>query len=928
MAKQTHIEIKGARVHNLKNIDVKIPHGKFTVITGLSGSGKSSLAFDTLFAEGQRRYIESLSSYARQFLGKLDKPETDYIKGISPAIAIEQKVISSNPRSTVGTTTEIYDYLKIFFARVGRTFSPISGKEVKKNSVTDVVSFIEKLNEDERILILAPILHFKTYGVAKQLEVLKQQGFARLFLNEELITLEDALASIPKNIDKSWLVVDRLTAEISTDEQRSRVGDSVQLAFAEGDGTCTIYSYSDKKWTNFSTRFELDGMEFQIPNEHFFTFNNPFGACKTCEGYGQIIGIDEDLVIPKRHLSVYEGAIAAWNGETMGEYLQQLVYNAKKFDFPIHRPVDQLSPEQYQLLWDGNKYFTGLNDFFKFIESQTYKIQYRVMLSRYRGRTDCPDCKGTRLRKDASYVKVADKNITDLVLMPIDRCLEYFESLDLNDYDRQVSKRILPEISNRLRFLTEVGLGYLTLNRRSNSLSGGESQRINLATSLGSSLVGSMYILDEPSIGLHPKDTERLIKVLHNLRDLGNTVIVVEHEEDIMRAADEILDIGPEAGVFGGEIVFQGNHEELLKQTKSLTADYLLGRKSIPIPAKRRKSNNKLSFNGVRRHNIKSVAVDFPLNSLVCITGVSGSGKSTLVKDIVYPAIRKQLGHIGDVSGLHYSVSGDWKSVQEVELIDQNPIGKSSRSNPITYVKAFDDIRELLSRQPLAKTRGYKPGFFSFNVDGGRCEVCEGEGEITVGMQFMADIHLPCDACEGTRYKAETLEIEYRGQSISDILNMDIQGALDFFKAGKDKLDEKIVEKIEPLVEVGLGYLKLGQASSTLSGGEAQRIKLASFLAKGNKAAKTVFIFDEPTTGLHFHDISKLVIAFNRLIDAGHSIFVIEHNAEVIKCADWIIDLGPEGGEKGGNIVFQGTPEDILTCEESYTGRFLGRSFK
>lgn len=928
MAKQTHIEIKGARVHNLKNIDVKIPHSKFTVITGLSGSGKSSLAFDTLFAEGQRRYIESLSSYARQFLGKLDKPETDYIKGISPAIAIEQKVISSNPRSTVGTTTEIYDYLKIFFARVGRTYSPVSGKEVKKQSVTDVVAYIEKLDPEERILVLAPVLHFKSYGIAKQLEVLKQQGFARLFLNEELITLEDVIASTPKNIEKSWLVVDRLTAELTTDEQRSRLGDSVQLAFAEGNGECFIYSYSDKKRTTFSTRFELDGIEFQVPNEHFFTFNNPFGACKSCEGYGQIIGIDENLVFPKRGLSVYEGAVAPWNGETMGEYLQQLVYSAKKFDFPIHRPIDELTDEQYQLLWDGNDYFDGLNKFFKFIESQTYKIQYRVMLSRYRGKTDCPDCKGTRLRKDASYVKVADKNITDLVLMPIDRCLEYFNSLDLNDYDRQVSKRILPEISGRLQFLTEVGLGYLTLNRRSNSLSGGESQRINLATSLGSSLVGSMYILDEPSIGLHPKDTERLIKVLHNLRDLGNTVIVVEHEEDIMRAADEIIDIGPEAGVFGGEIVFQGNHADLLKQTNSLTADYLLGRKSIPIPTKRRITKNKLSFKGVRRHNIKSVEVDFPLNSLVCITGVSGSGKSTLVKDIVYPAIRKELGLMLDLSGLHYVMTGDWKMIQEVELIDQNPIGKSSRSNPITYVKAFDDIRELLSRQPTAKLRGYKPGFFSFNVDGGRCEVCEGEGEITVGMQFMADIHLPCDTCNGTRYKYETLEIEYRGKNVSAILNMDIQSALDFFKEGKDKLDQKIVEKIEPLVEVGLGYLKLGQASSTLSGGEAQRIKLASFLAKGTKAAKTVFIFDEPTTGLHFHDIAKLVIAFNRLIDAGHSIFVIEHNAEVIKCADWIIDLGPEGGENGGNIVFQGTPEDLLKCTESYTGKFLKRSFK
>ena len=928
MAKQTHIEVKGARVHNLKNIDVKIPHNKFTVITGLSGSGKSSLAFDTLFAEGQRRYIESLSSYARQFLGKLDKPETDYIKGIAPAIAIEQKVITSNPRSTVGTTTEIYDYLKILFARVGKTYSPISGLEVKKQRVSDVVDFVQSLPSDERILILSPILHFKEYGVAKQLEVLKQQGYARLLLHNELITIEDAIASIPKKIEEASLVVDRLTVDFSSEEQLSRLADSIQLAFSEGNGDCSIQTMSDSKIHPFSTRFELDGMEFQVPSEHFFTFNNPFGACKACEGYGQIIGIDEDLVIANRNLSVYEGAILPWNGETMGEYLNQLVYNAQKFDFPIHRPVNELTDEQYNLLWTGNKFFMGLNDFFKFVESQTYKIQYRVMLSRYRGKTECPECSGTRLRKDANYVKVAGKTITDLVLSPIDKALEFFEQLELNEYDHQVSKRILPEITNRLRFLTNVGLGYLTLNRRSNSLSGGESQRINLATSLGSSLVGSMYILDEPSIGLHPKDTERLISVLHNLRDLGNTVIVVEHEEDIMRAADEILDIGPKAGIYGGEVVFQGNHSELILQTNSLTADYLTGKKSIPIPTKRRQSKNKLTFSGIRKHNIKNVEVVIPLNELVCITGVSGSGKSTLIKDIVYPAIRRHLGEIADSSGGSIQSTGDWKQIKEVELIDQNPIGKSSRSNPITYVKAFDDIRELLSRQPIAKLRGYKPGFFSFNVDGGRCEICEGEGEITVGMQFMADIHLPCEVCNGTRYKAEALEIEYRGMNVADILGMDIQSALDFFKAGDDKLDAKIVEKIEPLVEVGLGYLKLGQASSTLSGGEAQRIKLASFLAKGTKANPTLFIFDEPTTGLHFHDIAKLVIAFNRLIDNGHSIVVIEHNAEVIKCADWIIDLGPEGGENGGNIVFAGTPEDLLNCQESYTGKFLQRSFQ
>lgn len=927
MAKQTHIEIKGARVHNLKNIDVKIPHGKFTVITGLSGSGKSSLAFDTIFAEGQRRYVESLSSYARQFLGKLDKPEADYIKGISPAIAIEQKVISSNPRSTVGTTTEIYDYLKLFFARVGKTYSPISGNEVKKHTVSDVVDFAKTIPIETRLLILSPIPNFKNYGVEKQLEVLKQQGYARLFLKGELITIEDAIVSTPKDIETAQLVIDRIAADFSTPDQLSRIGDSVQLAFTEGHGNCSLFDFEAKKEFPFSTLFELDGMEFQVPNEHFFTFNNPFGACKKCEGYGQIIDIDEGLVFANRNLSVFEGAILPWKGEVMKEHYDRFIFSSKKFDFPIHRPIKDLTEKEYQLLWNGNQYFTGLNEFFEHVKSQRYQIKYRVLLSRFQGKTDCDECRGTRLRQDANFVKIQGKNISDLVLMPIDTCLVFFKSLELNEFDAQVSKRILPEIINRLTFLTEVGLGYLTLNRRSNSLSGGESQRINLATSLGSSLVGSMYILDEPSIGLHPKDTERLIKVLHHLRDLGNTVIVVEHEEDIMKAADEILDIGPKAGIYGGEVVFQGNHAALKNQTNSLTADYLTGRKVIPIPEKRRDSKNKLEFSGARKHNIKNVEVSLPLKSLVCITGVSGSGKSTLIKDIVYPAIRTQLGITAATPGITPDVKGDWKFVQEVEMIDQNPIGKSSRSNPITYVKAFDDIRDLLSRQPLAKMRGYSPGFFSFNVDGGRCEICEGEGVITVGMQFMADIHLPCEVCEATRYKAETLEVEYRGKNIADILNMDIQGALNFFKESNDRLEQKIVQKIEPLVEVGLGYLKLGQSSSTLSGGEAQRIKLASFLAKGSKASPTLFIFDEPTTGLHFHDISKLIIAFNRLIDSGHSIFVIEHNAEVIKCADWVIDLGPEGGEKGGNIVFAGTPEDLMKCKESVTGEYLKRVF-
>ncbi len=919
---QKYIEIKGARVHNLKNLDVKIPHGKLTVITGLSGSGKSSLAFDTLYAEGQRRYIESLSSYARQFLGKLDKPETDYIKGISPAIAIEQKVISNNPRSTVGTSTEIYNYIKILFARVGKTFSPISGLEVKKHTVADVVDFF-KTHEGQRAMILAPIIGFKKYGIERQLNLLKDQGYVRLFLNKETLDIEEVLKNIPTNIEDAYLLIDRIKIDFSDEDENGRMSDSIGLAFTEGEGICDIFLPESDTIVPFSTKFELDGMEFQEPSEHFFAFNNPYGACKKCEGFGQVIGVDPNLVFPNRSLSVYEGAIFPWKGETMGEYLNQLVFNAKKFDFPIHRAIDELTQKEYQLLWEGNKYFTGLNEFFKFLESQTYKIQYRVMLSRYRGKTECPDCKGTRLRKDANYVLVNQKSVTDVVLMPVSDSLGFFQKMELNDYDRQVAKRILPEIVNRLAFLNEVGLGYLTLNRQSNSLSGGESQRINLATSLGSSLVGSMYILDEPSIGLHPRDTHRLIQVLKNLRDLGNTVIVVEHEEEMMKAADEIIDIGPMAGIYGGEVVFQGDFSQLINSENSLTAKYLTGKEVIPVPKKRRTSNNKLTVKGARQNNLKNVSVNIPLNSLVCITGVSGSGKSTLIKDILYPAIRKELGQFGDFQGNFSELSGDFKMVKAVEFIDQNPIGKSSRSNPITYVKAFDDIRDLFCRQQISKVRGYKPGFFSFNVEGGRCEVCEGEGEITVGMQFMADVHLPCDNCNGKRYKSETLEVEYRGKNIADILEMDIQSALDFFKEGNDRLEQKIVEKIQPLVNVGLGYVSLGQSSSTLSGGEAQRIKLASFLAKGGSTPSTLFIFDEPTTGLHFHDINKLIIAFNELINAGHSVIVIEHNTEVIKCSDWIIDIGPEGGEKGGNIIFEGTPESLVLEKGNYTGEFL-----
>lgn len=915
------IEVKGARIHNLKSLDVKIPHGKFTVITGLSGSGKSSLAFDTLYAEGQRRYIESLSSYARQFLGKLDKPEADYIKGIAPAIAIEQKVTSNNPRSTVGTSTEIYDYLKVLFSRFGKTYSPISGKEVKKNNVTDVIDFLKTFETDEKAFILAPLHGFEKYGTQRQLEILKQQGYVRLYFKNEFLLIDDAIENTPKGIEKSELVVDRISIDFSIEENVSRYGDSISLAYAEGDGYCSVLSMKDNKIQTFSNRFELDGMEFQEPNEHFFTFNNPFGACKKCEGFGMVIGIDENLVIPNKNLSLYEGAVAPWKGDTMSKYLDKFIDKAD--GFPIHRPIIDLTDAELDLLWNGNKSVKGIRHFFEFVESKSYKIQYRVMLSRYRGKTDCPDCKGTRLRKDANYVKIEGKSITDIVLMHIEESLAVFQSMKKESEDNNITKRIFPEVINRLSFLNEVGLGYLTLNRASNSLSGGESQRIHLATSLGSSLVGSMYILDEPSIGLHPKDTEKLVNVLKSLRDIGNTVIVVEHEEDIMKAADQILDIGPMAGVYGGEVVFQGTHKELIKAKNSLTADYLTGKAVIPVPERRRTSKDKLSISGARQHNLKNIDVDFPLHSLVCVTGVSGSGKSTLVKEILLPAVKKELDIYGDKQGEFKSFKGDFKHIKAVEFVDQNPIGKSSRSNPITYVKAFDDIRDLYSRQPLAKVRNYKPGFFSFNVDGGRCEVCEGEGDITVGMQFMADVHLTCDQCKGSRYKAETLEVEYRGKSIADLLDMDIESAYAFFQESSDKLEEKIVAKIEPLVKVGLGYLKLGQASSTLSGGEAQRIKLASFLSKGANSPDTLFIFDEPTTGLHFHDVNKLIIAFNELINKGHSIIVIEHNLDVIKCADHIIDIGPEGGAKGGNVLFTGTPEELVKEKKSYTGKYL-----
>lgn len=939
MAKPTKIEdfnskefiiIKGARVHNLKNIDVAIPRNKLVVITGLSGSGKSSLAFDTLYAEGQRRYVESLSSYARQFLGRIDKPEVDYIKGISPAIAIEQKVNSKNPRSTVGTSTEIYDYLKLLFSRIGKTFSPVSGNQVKRDTVNDVSIFINSLKPETKILVLAPVKKKADKPLKKQLELLAQQGFTRIQQNGLVQKIEDFVATKFSEKDQIYIVVDRLTVRPDDEDNENRISDSVQTAFYEGDGDCAIEVMGEDtkktKLRSFSNKFELDGMTFEEPSSHFFSFNNPVGACKQCEGFGTVIGIDEDLVIPNKNLSVYEDAIVCWKGEKMSEWKNILINSSHNFDFPIHRSYYELSNKERKLLWTGNKYFEGLSSFFKYLESQAYKIQYRVMLSRYRGKTVCPDCNGTRLRKDATYVKIADHSINDVVLMPVADSLKFFSKIKLSEYDTEVAKRILIEIKNRLQFLDDVGLGYLTLNRLSNSLSGGESQRINLATSLGSSLVGSMYILDEPSIGLHSRDTDRLIKVLYSLRDIGNTVIVVEHDEEIMRAADQLIDIGPLAGTHGGELVFQGTHKDLKYEGKSLTALYLTGKERIPVPSSRRNWNHCIELSGVRENNLKGLNVKFPLNVMTVVTGVSGSGKTSLVKRVLYPALKKIHGGFGEQTGSFEKLGGDFKNISAIEMIDQNPIGKSSRSNPVTYVKAYDEIRALFADQPLAKNRGYKPSHFSFNVDGGRCEVCEGEGEVTVEMQFMADIHLVCEACEGKRFKQDILEIYYQEKNISDILNMTVDDAIDFFSLPMrpTNTEKKIVQKILPLSDVGLGYVHLGQPSSTLSGGEAQRIKLASFLGIGqNSSTPTLFIFDEPTTGLHFHDISKLLFAFNALIKQGHSLIIIEHNAEIIKCADWIIDLGPEGGTAGGTIIFEGVPEDLVKCKKSYTGQYL-----
>lgn len=917
-----NIIIKGAQVHNLKNLDVAIPRNKLVVITGLSGSGKSSLAFDTLYAEGQRRYVESLSSYARQFLGRLDKPKVEYIKGIAPAIAIEQKVNTTNARSTVGTSTEIYDYLKLLYARIGKTYSPISNIEVKKNTVTDVINTVKTIEIDSKWLLLAPIHLEEGRKLEDKLKALLQQGFARIVVGNEIVRLDELPATLLGNNSKKqneiFLVVDRIVVK-KEDEFYNRLSDAVQTAFFEGKGICLLQELDAKKKFAFSNNFELDGILFLEPNVHLFSFNNPYGACPVCEGYGNIIGVDSELVVPNTALSVYENAIFPWRGESMSWYRDELVNNAYKFDFPIHKPFYQLSDEQKELVWVGNEYFQGLNDFFKELEEKNYKIQNRVMLSRYRGKTKCHSCKGKRLRIEASYVKIEGKTISDLVDLPIRNLVTFFQKMKLSEFDQKVAKRLLIEINNRLNFLVDVGLEYLTLNRNSSTLSGGESQRINLATSLGSSLVGSMYILDEPSIGLHPKDTERLINVLLSLRDLGNTVIVVEHDEDIMKAADMIIDIGPEAGTYGGELVAQGTFQEILK-ADSLTAKYLSGALEITVPKTRRKWTNYIEILGAREHNLQNIDVKFPLEVLTVITGVSGSGKSTLVKKILYPAMQKKLDGVGEKAGQFSDMQGYYHKIRHVEYIDQNPIGRSSRSNPVTYIKAYDDIRDLFSKEKLSKIRGYLPKHFSFNVDGGRCETCNGEGSINVEMVFMADVHLPCEACSGKRFKKEILEVHFAGNNIDDILTMTIDDAIAFFKETKQT---KIVQKLQPLQDVGLGYVQLGQSSSTLSGGEAQRIKLATFLVKGNTKEKALFIFDEPSTGLHFHDIKKLLASFEALIENGHSIIVIEHNIDLIKCADYIIDLGPEGGENGGKLLGVGTPEQLVKNKLSITGKYL-----
>lgn len=926
------ILIKGAKVHNLKNIDVAIPRNKLVVVTGLSGSGKSSLAFDTLFAEGQRMYVESLSSYARQFLGRMEKPEVEYIRGVSPAIAIEQKVNTRNPRSTVGTSTEIYDYLKLLFARIGVTYSPVSGDVVRKDTVTDVVDFMLSHPEGTRVLVMAPLLRRPGRSLAEELNILLSKGYNRIVRGGETQFIEEVLESEElaeiSEAESLFILIDRAAVQPDDEDTQYRLSDSVQTAFFEGEGSCVVEIVGQERIT-FSDKFELDGILFEEPSVNLFSFNNPYGACRRCEGFGKVLGIDPDLVIPDKNLSVFEGAIAPWRTEKMGEWLKPLLRNGIRFDFPIHRPYKDLSQAEKDLLWTGNAHFQGLDAFFTEIEKQTHKIQYRVMLSRYRGRTTCPDCRGSRLRKDAAYVKIAGASITDLVLKPIEDSLVFFKNLELDEHSQQIGKRILTEINNRLEYMVRVGLGYLSLNRLTNSLSGGEFQRIKLATSLGSALVGSMYILDEPSIGLHPRDTQRLVGVLESLRDLGNTVIVVEHEEEVMHAADQIIDIGPEAGTNGGHLVFQGDWQQIKEYGEdveekanghSYTLDFLLGKESIPVPTFRRKFTHFLELKGARENNLKDVTVKFPLNTLTVVTGVSGSGKSTLVRKLLYPALMRTKGEYGEDVGKFDELAGSLKRVEAVEMVDQNPIGKSSRSNPVTYIKAYDYMRQMMADLPLAKARGYKPSHFSFNVDGGRCEVCQGEGQVKIEMQFMADIYLKCEGCNGKRFKQEILEVKYHDKDVADILDMTVDDAIDFFRSSELRL----VEKLQPLQDVGLGYVTLGQSSNTLSGGEAQRVKLASFLGKGNaNKGKTLFIFDEPTTGLHFHDIKKLLAAINALVDQGDSVIIIEHNMEVIKCADWIIDLGPDGGDQGGYVTYAGTPEDMVALEGNYTADFL-----
>jgi len=909
-----NIVIRGARVHNLKNISINIPKDKLIVISGVSGSGKSSLAFDTLFAEGQRRYIESLSSYARQFLGKLQKPEVDEILGICPAIAIEQKTTTNNPRSTIGTSTEIYDYLKLLFARVGETISPISGKQVKRQQVSDVVDFITKQKKEETIIITA---NYKGEEDNSILSTLRQQGFSRVIHQGQITKIKDLLKEETKVSDRNiQVVIDRII--IDNTDIKGRIADSVQTAFFEGNGECNVLIQQENH--HFSNKFELDGIQFEKPSTHFFAFNNPYGACRKCEGFGSILGIDKKKVIINENLSVYQSVVSCWGGEKLSKWKDRFIIRAAKFDFPVHRPYNKLTKEEKDILWNGKGKCKGIQQFFQKLESQKYKIQNRVLIARYRGKTDCDECDGSRLRKDALYVQVAGKSIADIVKMNIEQALLFFKNIKLDTTDSKVADRLTQEIKSRLNYLNEVGLSYLTLDRKSNTLSGGESQRINLATSIGSSLVGAMYILDEPSIGLHSKDTERLIKILKELRDIGNTVIVVEHDEEIMEQADQIIDIGPEAGIHGGKIIFQGKLKDIYKEKNSLTTQYLAGKLVIPVPEKRRSTKDSIKIDGINKHNLKNISIEFPLNGLTLVTGMSGSGKSTLVRDILKPALNTHFGNFSKANKNYKNISISTNNLTKLEFIDQNPIGKSSRSNPATYIKVYDDIRKLFARQPLAETRKYKIGFFSFNVDGGRCEYCKGEGETTVEMQFMADVHLECEHCKGKRFKKEILEIRIGGKNISDTLNLSVYEAIEFFESNNET---SIARKLKPLQDVGLNYIKLGQSSNTLSGGEAQRIKLASFLGKGNTPEKTLFIFDEPTTGLHFHDINKLLNSFYALIEKGHSIVCIEHNLDVIKCADWIIDLGPEGGEKGGEIVFTGTPEKIINCKKSITGQFL-----